>query len=215
LPEDFCPVKSPHREGTIVARHRTTDCRPPSRVHRQPPGSVCDYSSSSRSEVQLSVVRVPSSRSNAQATPTVVRVPSSRSNAQATPTVVRVPSSRPGARATPTVVCNPSLRTRKFEIKCTAIRRAQVRVELAVAAQIEHDPAAAAPTQRRPRVEFKCKDQGRDYPGLRQRKESPAAHSPAMRQLRPNRLNTRHPRIQQSRSYAHSLRRPQFGPSRV
>lgn len=199
MPEDFCPVKSPHREGTIVARHRTTDCRPPSRVHRQPPGSVCDYSSSSRSEVQLSVVRVPSSRSNAQATPTVVRVP----------------SSRPGARATPTVVCNPSLRTRKFEIKCTAIRRAQVRVELAVAAQIEHDPAAAAPTQRRPRVEFKCKDQGRDYPGLRQRKESPAAHSPAMRQLRPNRLNTRHPRIQQSRSYAHSLRRPQFGPSRV
>ena len=139
-----------------------------------------------RSEVQLSVVRVPSSRSNAQATPTVARVP----------------SSRPDARATPTVVCNPSLRTRKFEIKCTAIRRAQVRVELAVAAQIEHDPAAAAPTQRRPRVEFKCKDQGRDYPGLRQRKESPAAHSPAMRQLRPNRLNTRHPRIQQSRSYA-------------
>jgi len=199
LPEGFCPVKSPHREGTIVARHRATDCRPPSRVHRQPPGSVCDYSSSSRSEVQLSVVRVPSSRSNAQATPTVVRVP----------------SSRPGARATPTVVCNPSLRTRKFEIKCTAIRRAQARVELAVAAQIEHDPAAAAPTQRRPRVEFKCKGQGRDYPSLRQRKESPAAHSPAMRQLRPNRLNTRHPRIQQSRSYAHSLRRPQFGPSRV
>jgi hypothetical protein len=57
LPEDFCPVKSPHREGTIVARHRTTDCRPPSRVHRQPPGSVCDYSSSSRSEVQLSGTR--------------------------------------------------------------------------------------------------------------------------------------------------------------